>query len=172
MDLEHEKLYSDAELEKKDNQVYMKFRSENCEKEMSATQAMGLMLTYDSFCIVNQSGLSTDWMLTYMAQENLHSALEQMPTIYAVSFRYSWDAGASMVPFLRRESLARDAIGIRSSVGVVRAPIAGMRDLGMLRSVEGGVRGEQAGAAVLPGAGPGLHELERVPGEREARRPV
>ena len=84
LDLEHEKVYSDAELEKKNNQVYMKFRSENSEKEMSATQAMGLMLTYDSFCIVNQTGLLSDWMLTYMAQENLRSALEQMPTIYAV----------------------------------------------------------------------------------------
>ena len=116
LDLEHEKLYSDAELEKKDNQVYMKFRSENCEKEMSATQAMGLMLTYDSFCIVNQSGLSSDWMLTYMAQENLHSALEQMPTMYAVGIRRSWDAGSSMVPFLRRGSPARDAVGFRSFV--------------------------------------------------------
>lgn len=168
LDLEHEKLYSDAELEKKDNQVYMKFRSENCEKEMSATQAMGLMLTYDSFCIVNQSGLSSDWMLTYMAQENLHSALEQMPTMYAVGIRRSWDAGSPMVPFLRRGSPARDAVGFRSSVGVVRAPVAGLRDLGMLRSVEDGVRVEQAGAAVLPGARFGLHELERVPGEREA----
>lgn len=45
---------------------------------------MGLLLAYDNFCIVNESNLSTDWMLTYLSQPQLKDALTQMPVMYSV----------------------------------------------------------------------------------------
>lgn len=90
MDLEHEKLYSDIPLEKKNDQIYFSLKTKECEKELSAAQVMGLQLTYDNFCVLNQSNLPADWLLTYMAQPQLKDALQQMPTLYSVVIQSDW----------------------------------------------------------------------------------
>ena len=85
MDLEHEKLYSDIPLEKKNDQIYITLQTKDSEKELSAAQTMGILLAYDNFCVLNQSGLSADWLLTYMSQAQMKDSLQQMPTLYSVN---------------------------------------------------------------------------------------
>ena len=85
--MEHEKLYSDIPLEKKNDQIYISLQTKDCEKELSAAQTMGLQLAYDNFCVLNQSNLSADWLLTYMAQSQMKESLQQMPTLYSVGMK-------------------------------------------------------------------------------------
>ena len=84
MDLEKEKDYSDIPLEKTGDIVSFVLKYQESNKQLTFSQAMGILLAYDNFCIVNETNLSTDWLLNYLSQPQLKDPLSQMPTLYSV----------------------------------------------------------------------------------------
>lgn len=63
----------------------MTFKGKDSEKEMSVPAAMGLLFLYEHFSVVNTTGASNDWMLTYTNQQDWKNCLQQLKTLYAVA---------------------------------------------------------------------------------------
>ena len=69
---------------KKSGMVYMTFKSKESEKELCVPAAFGLLFLYEHFSLVNTTGASNDWMLTYTNQDDWKSVLQQLKPLYAV----------------------------------------------------------------------------------------